>query len=353
MTHRKSIAVACTILIVLVFGSVAVTNNASTRERTSPTQKTENHAKTLKTAPTSISQIKVAKPQDTYDSAPQTKAVTQQDSYDQLVLSDHPAAFWPLNTSSAQENDLTSNSSSGVYIGGPTETTSMPNGDAAVTFDGNNQYVSIPSNAAFSVTTTNELTWEGWIKPTTLQFAHASSTGYVEWMGKCLNYSPSCEWTTRMYNAVNSQDRCDRLSAYIFNASAGLGSGAFWQPACNAVKANDWLYVVGEYDDSVTPPGCNPAYPGSINIWVDGVEWNQKDHAPTGCMSEYNVQPKAGDSPVTIGTASRDTWFQGAIGKVAIYNYLLSSSQIAAHYNTMTGSPPNGSCDATCTSASL
>jgi hypothetical protein len=44
-----------------------------------------------------------------------------------------------------------------------------------------------------------------------------------------------------------------------------------------------------------------------------------------------------------------DTWFQGAIGKVAIYDYLLSNAQIAAHYQAMTGLAPAGSCANTCT----
>jgi len=46
-----------------------------------------------------------------------------------------------------------------------------------------------------------------------------------------------------------------------------------------------------------------------------------------------------------------DAWFQGAIGKVAIYNYLLTQSQISAHYQTMTGQAPSGSCGNTCTLA--
>ena len=40
---------------------------------------------------------------------------------------------------------------------------------------------------------------------------------------------------------------------------------------------------------------------------------------------------------------------QGAIGKVAIYDYLLSAAQIASHYAKMTGKAPNGSCNVSCT----
>ncbi len=49
-------------------------------------------------------------------------------------------------------------------------------------------------------------------------------------------------------------------------------------------------------------------------------------------------------SPLNIGTMAYDAWFPGTIAKVAIYNYLLTPSQITNHYKTMTGNQPTGSC---------
>ena len=43
-----------------------------------------------------------------------------------------------------------------------------------------------------------------------------------------------------------------------------------------------------------------------------------------------------------------DAWFAGAIGKVAIYDKLLSQSQITSHYMLMTGKAPTGSCASDC-----
>ena len=54
------------------------------------------------------------------------------------------------------------------------------------------------------------------------------------------------------------------------------------------------------------------------------------------------------NSSLNIGTMAKDSWFQGAIGKVAIYNYLLTQDQITNHYTTMTGQAPTGSCKSTC-----
>jgi hypothetical protein len=188
-------------------------------------------------------------------------------------------------------------------------------------------------------------------------------------MGKCEVYGSNtsqepCEWEARMYATTTgeSPNRPNRLSAYVFNASASLGSGGDWAPAyagpssnvyaSSIIKAKDWLYVVGEYQtvNNGTYTGCSTPV-GTASIWVNGVMWSQASHSPTGCFSQYSVTATAGNSPVDIGTMAMDSWFQGAIGKVAIYNTLLSQSQINAHYAAMTGTQPSGSCGDTCTAA--
>jgi hypothetical protein len=266
------------------------------------------------------------------------------------VLADHPVAYWAMNSPSGSEPDLTGNGHTGMYQGGSPTQSTLPNGDKAADFNGSSQYLTVPSAAVLSIPTTGNLTWEGWINPDVLQFPNDGNAGYVDWMGKCAMYSPTCEWEARMYDTTNTQGRCNRLSAYAFNPTAKLGSGAFWQPTCGLFQAMQWLHVVGEYTTLSQPSTCTNTsmYPGSINIWVDGVEWNQASHSPTGCMSEYSVVPVANSSPLNIGTMAMDGWFKGAIGKVAIYGTLLGQAQITHHYVVMTGKQPTGSCAATC-----
>ena len=72
-------------------------------------------------------------------------------------------------------------------------------------------------------------------------------------------------------------------------------------------------------------------------------------HGDTGCMSQYGITPKAGSSPLNIGTMAFEGYFPGAIGKVAIYNYLLDPARISAHFTAMTGRTPSGSCASSCT----
>jgi hypothetical protein len=250
---------------------------------------------------------------------------------------------------SGKEPDASGHSHTGTYEGGTPSTASMPNGDSVAVFNGTTEYLTVPSSAAFSIPTTKMLTWEAWIRPDTLNFSTASDDGYVDWMGKCQDYSPTCEWEARMYNAVTAEDRPDRFSAYVFNSSAGLGSGSDWQPEVGWLSAGKWVHVVAEYQMSTTPSDCDSSEPGTINIWVNGVQQSFANHAPTGCMSQYSVMPEANSSPVNIGTMAMDTWFKGAIGKVAIYDHLLSPSQISAHFKAMSGESPSGSCADTCT----
>jgi len=276
-------------------------------------------------------------------------------AYDQVILGDHPVAFWDLTAAGATETDLTGNGNTGTYVGGSPGMSAMPNGDLAAVFNGISEYLTVQSNASFSVPTTKYLTWEIWIQPSVLQFPHSDGTGeYVDVMGKCANYSPTCEWETRMYNTnTGSENRPNRMSAYIFNPSAGEGAAADWQPVSGLIQAGQWYHIVGEYttDPTLTPGGCPFAasYPGAINVWVNGVLWNEPAHFPTGCMNQGTgsgiaVIPQANNSPLNIGTMATDTWFEGAIGKVAIYNYLLTQSQITNHYQTMMGKQPTGNC---------
>ena len=45
---------------------------------------------------------------------------------------------------------------------------------------------------------------------------------------------------------------------------------------------------------------------------------------------------------------AKDSFFAGAIGKVAIYDHALTQAQITRHHNAMTGLQPTGSCANTC-----
>jgi hypothetical protein len=214
-------------------------------------------------------------------------------AYNQVIFSDHPVAFWNVNPTGSAESDLTGNDNTGTYQGGSPTIGTMPNGESVAVFNGSTEYLGIPSNVSFSIPTTGNLTWEMWIQPTVLNFPNSiQPDGYVNLMGKCVSHPNTglCEWEARVYDTTTSQGRCNRLSAYVFNINGGEGSGADWQPLCGLMQAGNWLHVVGEYttDPSKTTADCinGSTYPGAINIWVNGVPWNQSVHGQTGCMGQ-------------------------------------------------------------------
>lgn len=270
--------------------------------------------------------------------------------YDSIVKADAPVMYLTMGSpSSGTETDLSGKGRNGTYKGGTPSSTKLPNGDTAAVFNGSSQYLTVPSHSSLSIPTRGKLTWEAWVRPDVANYPKQSGDSYVDWMGKCQSYSPTCEWEARAYSESTPQGRGNRLSAYAFNPSAGLGSAADWQPKAGLLKPGEWLHVVGEYQTETTPSQCNSSYPGTINIWVNGVKQSFESHAPTGCMSQYKIVPKAGSSPLNIGTMAMDTWFKGAIGKVAIYDRLLSETEIREHFKAMTTADASGSCGGTCT----
>jgi hypothetical protein len=176
-------------------------------------------------------------------------------SYDSVVLGDKPVLYLAMNSSSSGgEKDLSGHNANGTYKGGTPSAAALPNGDTAADFNGTSQYLTVPSNSTLSIPAAHQLTYEAWVRPDTYSFSNESGDGYVDWMGKCENYSPNCEWEARVYGDGTSQGRDHRFSGYAFNPSAGLGSAADWQPSTSSVlPAGHWVHVVVEYDTTSTP----------------------------------------------------------------------------------------------------
>lgn len=179
----------------------------------------------------------------------------------------------------------------------------------APVFDGESGYVEIPDADIFSEPTTGELSVEAWIRPDSLDMPNRESSGYVHWMGK--GVSGEHEWVSRMYQEGNEEDRANRISFYSFNLSGGLGAGSYFQ---DDVIVGQWIHYVGTFDDIRT------------TIFKNGEERD------SDLLSGYDITPENGDAPVRIGTRDRNSYFQGAIGRVAFYSTRLTESRAAAHF---------------------
>jgi hypothetical protein len=56
-------------------------------------------------------------------------------------------------------------------------------------------------------------------------------------------------------------------------------------------------------------------------------------------LVDYSIVPSDTTAPLRIATASRRSFFLGAIGKVAVYPRELPVERLAAHHRAMTSRP--------------
>jgi len=250
------------------------------------------------------------------------------DGYDRQVLCYSPALYLPLSSpASGTGADMSGNKHNATYLpaGGTFSPAALPNGDVATSFNGQNQYAEVPSSNALSITNTGCLTVEAWVRASVKQFPKEEGTGYVYILGKGM--PDQYEYAFRMYSYTNSESppRPNRVSAYVWNLAGGLGSGAYFQDT-NVIGT--WMMVTFVVDAQATSGWPH----GYIALYKNGVQRGKVS------LGQYDVTPKASSAPFRIGTRSLDSYFEGAIGKVAVYDYAMPGSNIAATYNAMSSS---------------
>ncbi len=243
----------------------------------------------------------------------------EESEYDKVIINDKPVMYLPLSNVSVQCDD--SFQKNEASLTGIVDLTNLPNGDFVFVFNGTDSSVTVNDNDAFSVSTTGQLTLEAWIRPDTLQFSMQEGSGYVHWMGK--GEKDSYEYVARMYSYSNSENRPNRISGYAFNPDGGLGVGSYFQ---DLIVEGEWIYYVLVINISST----NETSPmGYTKIYKNGILQDQDD------LAELQIIPVNGTAPFRIGTRDFSSFFEGAIGKVAIYDYELTETQILVHYQEM------------------
>jgi hypothetical protein len=239
-------------------------------------------------------------------------------SYDRTVLAYSPVAYWPLDPSIPY--DYSGHNLNGAFNNSPSATI-MSNGDTVTVFNGVNQYFTIGDNDYLEIVRTGILTVEAWFRPDTLQFDHEEGSGYVWWMGKGDTNQQS--WAARMYSYNNTEGRFNRISGYAFNLNGGLGAGSYFQ---DNVTIGEWIL----YTLTINTVNVSSTYPtGYTKIFKNGIERDQDS------LFNYNITPQNGAAAMRIGTRQLQSFFKGAIGKVALFDYELSSSQVQIHFNCM------------------
>ena len=246
-------------------------------------------------------------------------------TYARRVLEKKPCGYWRLGE---KAGPVIADASGGGHDGtaqGPVTFGQKGmldrDADTALVLDGKTACVEIPSHAAFSQPTSGAgFTVEAWMRPDVLEFSGEGEDGYIHWLGK--GEAGKMEWAFRFYPKTSS--RPNRVSAYIFNAGPGLGSGAYVE---EEIKAGKWMHIVAVFD-----PGDASHAKAGVSIYKDGKLALSPATSSGALYSTYNVMPVAGDASLRLGTRDKKNFFTGALDEVAIYPRTLSAREIADNY---------------------
>jgi hypothetical protein len=217
-------------------------------------------------------------------------------------------------------------------------------GDVYLKLTGDGSYVEIASIADYGIATTGALSVAAWMRPDTLNFARWEETGYVHWLGKGSGSGDSGEqeWTFRIYNrdgTMETPPRPNRISFYVFNPEGGLGVGSYFQ---DTLQDGHWIFVVGIADSARTFMYRDGRYRR-----CDTYRGPATGHCPIHFQRPPNddlqleVDPTAGSAPLRLGTRDLNSFFQGGLSRVRMWNRVLSAAEVSALYSA-DAVPPDG-----------
>jgi hypothetical protein len=222
-------------------------------------------------------------------------------------------------------------------------------------FDGDTNYVEVPDSTDYSASTTGALTVSTWMRPDVLTFRNtedrtgtSGTSRYVHWLGKGEGSGPTAqqEWTFRMYSDDNTQGRGNRISFYVFNLSeaAGVqneGVGSYYQPGYGRFVndppflAGEWIHVVGVADGERTRiyingdlKACN-RYTGAFDP-ADGCPIHYYASGHPYYPNQIVITPQHGTAPLRMAHRDRNSFFEGGLSKVRMWNRALRSDEVAA-----------------------
>jgi Concanavalin A-like lectin/glucanases superfamily len=251
--------------------------------------------------------------------------------YHKRVLEKHPVAYWRFEESAGPTaHDSTSHAHAGIYQGGVVfrqigGILSEP--DAAIGLNGVDAFVEVANSEVFSQPTSSQgLTVEAWFRPDLLMFPGETADPYVHWLGK--GQSGEFEWGFRFYS-LDSPDRPNRVSAYIWNPSSAPGvrnegAGAYFQ---DTLTPGSWIHVVVCYD-----PGDASTASAGVSIYKNGEFRCGPSNSPGALYSTFNIFPTHGSAPVRLGTRDLGSFLTGGLDDVAIYPRVLTASEVLDNY---------------------
>jgi len=176
----------------------------------------------------------------------------------------------------------------------------------ALEFNGSTNYVEI--NDSDSLDGFDAITIEAWVKPILGQRGAVVSR-YL--------YDYNIPINERVYELTVEQ------GGTIGFALSSDGSSATWLESSNTLQDNEWNHIAAVSDGN------------TMRIYINGEQDPNTKAAPASLhSSSYNLQIGAWE----YSPNQRDTYFNGVIDEVKIYNRALSAEEIKADYEA--GTPP-------------
>jgi hypothetical protein len=243
--------------------------------------------------------------------------------YAQVVVADHPVAYWRLDEPDGSTNavdvvgSFTGTYTTNISAAGPApeiiyQVPGAPPNDTntAVSVSGGG-VVTIPYALELNPVT-GPWSFEAWIKPSSLDSGNFRSPYSSMWnsdfgghiFGWNIYQHPSGYWT--------------------FNAFNGGPNGSFTTEFNDhPLNTNEWYYMV--ITDDLT----------NLNYYVNSVLGVSFNAANFGFQANgINGDPAVAGAPTVLGQRSDYAFapFYGAIDETAVYNYALSPQQIRNHY---------------------
>ena len=203
--------------------------------------------------------------------------------------------YWRLGESSGTVACDSTGHNNGTYVGRvtlgePGAISGDP--DTAIALDGTGQ-VSIPSASSLNVG--DDFTIEAWIRRATTKTGNDEVIASKQNGAWVLMFNESDQLTLRRSNVA------DVATANVATTDTG------------------WHYVVATKNGP------------STHLYIDG-----KD--VTGTVANQTMENNT--EPLAIGQSSNNAYFNGSIDEVALYNQVLTPTQITTHYNTATPTKP-------------
>ena len=128
--------------------------------------------------------------------------------------------------------------------------------------------------------------------------------------------------------------RPNRISVYAFNPDGGLGVGSYFQ---DTLQEGSWIFVVGVADSTRTY-----IYRDGLYRRCDTYRGPSAGPCPVHFQAAPNdnlqleIDPIAGSAPLRLGTRDFNSFFEGGLSRLRIWNRALGADEITALYSTDT-----------------